>query len=87
RLEVHNRRPILERLQQPTKKHDRTHPREDRVSPSKKGKATERSEQHHRSLQGLVLMAKQGPSTSRTRGNQGHQSPTPLRGNTPPRHS
>ncbi|MCI71891.1 hypothetical protein A2U01_0093154, partial [Trifolium medium] len=26
-------------------------------------------------------------SSSRSRGNQGHQSPTPLRGNTPPRHS
>ncbi|MCI44149.1 hypothetical protein A2U01_0065388, partial [Trifolium medium] len=32
-------------------------------------------------------MAKQGPSSSRSRGNQGHKSPTPPRCNTPPRHS
>ncbi|MCI53300.1 hypothetical protein A2U01_0074546, partial [Trifolium medium] len=30
RLDNHNRRPALERLQQPSKKHDRTPPREDR---------------------------------------------------------
>ncbi|MCI70909.1 hypothetical protein A2U01_0092172, partial [Trifolium medium] len=68
-------------------KRDRTPPREDRVSPSKKGKSIERPEQRRRSLQGLILMAKQGPSSSRIRGNQRHQSPTPLRGDTPPRHS
>ncbi|MCI85865.1 hypothetical protein A2U01_0107144, partial [Trifolium medium] len=65
RPEVHNRRPALERLQQPSKERDRTPPREDRVSPSKKGKATERPEQRRWSPQGLVLMAKQGPSSSR----------------------
>ncbi|MCI54265.1 hypothetical protein A2U01_0075514, partial [Trifolium medium] len=42
RPDVHNRRPALERLQQPSKKRDRTPPREDRVSPSKKGKSTKR---------------------------------------------
>ncbi|MCI74663.1 hypothetical protein A2U01_0095927, partial [Trifolium medium] len=30
RADVHNRRPILERLQQPNRKRDRTPPREDR---------------------------------------------------------
>ncbi|MCI64767.1 hypothetical protein A2U01_0086025, partial [Trifolium medium] len=75
------------RLQQPTKKRDRTPPREDRVSQSKKGKSTEQPEQRRRSPQGLILMAKQGPSSSKSRGNQGHRSPTPLRGDTPPRHS
>ncbi|MCI80484.1 hypothetical protein A2U01_0101755, partial [Trifolium medium] len=39
RPDAHNRRPALERLQQPSKKRDRTPPREDRVSPSKKGKS------------------------------------------------
>ncbi|MCI75798.1 hypothetical protein A2U01_0097067, partial [Trifolium medium] len=39
---VHNRRPALERLQQPNKKRERTSPREDKFSPSKKGKSTER---------------------------------------------
>ncbi|MCI87585.1 hypothetical protein A2U01_0108869, partial [Trifolium medium] len=57
RPDVHNKRPALERLQQPSKKRGRTPPREDRVSPSKKGKATERLEQRRRSPQGLVLMA------------------------------
>ncbi|MCI58654.1 hypothetical protein A2U01_0079909, partial [Trifolium medium] len=66
RLEVHSRRPVLEWLQQPTKKRDCTPPREDRVPPSKKGKSTERPEQRHRSPQGLILMAKQGPSSSRS---------------------
>ncbi|MCI68649.1 hypothetical protein A2U01_0089910, partial [Trifolium medium] len=56
-------------------------------SPSKKGKSTERPEQRRRSPQGLVLMAKQGPSSSKIRGNQGHRSPTPLRGDAPPHHS
>ncbi|MCI66253.1 hypothetical protein A2U01_0087511, partial [Trifolium medium] len=37
RPDAHIRRPALERLQQPSKKRDRTPPREDRVSPSKKG--------------------------------------------------
>ncbi|MCI40697.1 hypothetical protein A2U01_0061930, partial [Trifolium medium] len=87
RPDAHNMRPALERLQPSSKKRDRTPPSEDRVSPSKKGKATERLEQRRRSPQGLVLMAKQGPSSSKSRGNQGHQSPTPLRGNSPPRHS
>ncbi|MCI74745.1 hypothetical protein A2U01_0096009, partial [Trifolium medium] len=32
RPDVHNRCPALERLQQPSKKRDRTPPREDRVS-------------------------------------------------------
>ncbi|MCI44275.1 hypothetical protein A2U01_0065514, partial [Trifolium medium] len=40
-----------------------------------------------RSPQGLVLMAKQGPSSSRSWGNRGQNSPTPLRDNSPPRHS
>ncbi|MCI50831.1 hypothetical protein A2U01_0072075, partial [Trifolium medium] len=53
RLDVHNRRPALERLQQPSKKRDCNPPREDRVSPSKKGKSTERPEQRRRSPQGL----------------------------------
>ncbi|MCI75898.1 hypothetical protein A2U01_0097167, partial [Trifolium medium] len=57
------------------------------VSPSKKGKATERLEQRRRSPQGLVLMAKQGPSSSRSRGIHGHKSPTPPRDNSPPRRS
>ncbi|MCI83346.1 hypothetical protein A2U01_0104622, partial [Trifolium medium] len=35
RPDVHNRRPALERLQQLSKKRDRTPPREDMVSPSK----------------------------------------------------
>ncbi|MCI37597.1 hypothetical protein A2U01_0058821, partial [Trifolium medium] len=52
-LDIHNRRPALERLQPPSKKRDRTPPREERVSPSKKGKATERPEQRRRSPQGL----------------------------------
>ncbi|MCI48991.1 hypothetical protein A2U01_0070234, partial [Trifolium medium] len=69
------------------KKRDRTPPREDRVSPSKKGKATEGPEQHRRSPQGLVLMAKQGPSSSRSRGNCGQNNPIPLRDNSPPRRS
>ncbi|MCI57887.1 hypothetical protein A2U01_0079138, partial [Trifolium medium] len=43
--------------------------------------------QRRRSPQGLVLMAKQGPSSSKGRGNHGHQSPPPLRGNTSPRRS
>ncbi|MCI52883.1 hypothetical protein A2U01_0074129, partial [Trifolium medium] len=38
---------------------DRTPPREDRVSPTKKGKTNERQEQCRRSPQGLALMAKQ----------------------------
>ncbi|MCI46304.1 hypothetical protein A2U01_0067544, partial [Trifolium medium] len=84
RLEVHNRRPILERLQQPTKKRDRTPPSEDRVSPSKKGKAIERTEQRQRSPQRLVLMAKQGPFSSLGRGNHGHRNPTPPGDNSPP---
>ncbi|MCI32660.1 hypothetical protein A2U01_0053874, partial [Trifolium medium] len=87
RLDVHNRRPALERLQQPNKKRDRTPPREDRVSPSKKGKATERTEQRRRSPQGLVIMAKQGPSSSLSRGNHGHNNPTPPRDNSPRRRS
>ncbi|MCI48227.1 hypothetical protein A2U01_0069470, partial [Trifolium medium] len=86
RLEVHNRRPVLERLHQPSKKRDRTPPREDRVSSSKKEKAIERTEQRHRSPQGLVLMAKQGPSSSLSRENHGHSNPTPPRDNSP-RHS
>ncbi|MCI19905.1 hypothetical protein A2U01_0041065, partial [Trifolium medium] len=86
RPDAHNRRPALERLQQPNKKRNRTPPREDRDSPSKKGKGTERLEQRRRSPQGLVFMAKQGPSSSKSQGNQGHQSPTPMRGNTSPRH-
>ncbi|MCI24651.1 hypothetical protein A2U01_0045836, partial [Trifolium medium] len=87
RLEVHNRRPVLERLQQPSKKRDRTPPLEDRVSPSKRGKSTERPEQRRQSPQGFVLMAKQGPSSRKNRGNQGHRSPTPLRGDMPLHHS
>ncbi|MCI47772.1 hypothetical protein A2U01_0069014, partial [Trifolium medium] len=51
RPDTHNRCPALERLQQPTKKRDLTAPREDKVSPSKKGKATERPEQRRRSPQ------------------------------------
>ncbi|MCI46921.1 hypothetical protein A2U01_0068162, partial [Trifolium medium] len=51
------------------------------------GKATERPEQRRRSPQGLVLMDKQGPSLSRSRGNHGHNNPTPLRDNSPPRRS
>ncbi|MCI48889.1 hypothetical protein A2U01_0070132, partial [Trifolium medium] len=77
----------LERLQQPNRKRDRTPPREDRVSPSKKGKSIELPEQRRRSPQELVLMPKQGPSSRKSRGNQGHQSPNPQRGNTPPRRS
>ncbi|MCI46291.1 hypothetical protein A2U01_0067531, partial [Trifolium medium] len=50
-------------------------------------KATELPEQRLRSPQRLVLTAKQGPSSSKSRGNQGHQSPTLQRGNTPPRRS
>ncbi|MCI65217.1 hypothetical protein A2U01_0086475, partial [Trifolium medium] len=57
------------------------------VSPAKKGKSTDQPEQRRRFPQGLILMTKQGPSSSRSRGNQGDQSPTPLRDNTPPRHS
>ncbi|MCI15146.1 hypothetical protein A2U01_0036282, partial [Trifolium medium] len=41
RPDVHNMHPALERLQQPSKKRDRTPPHEDRVSPTKRGKATE----------------------------------------------
>ncbi|MCI46609.1 hypothetical protein A2U01_0067850, partial [Trifolium medium] len=81
------RRPALERLQQPSKKRDRTPPQEDRVSPSKKGKATERPEHRRRSPQRLVLMAKQGPSSSRSRGNHGRNSPTPPHDNNPLRRS
>ncbi|MCI56992.1 hypothetical protein A2U01_0078243, partial [Trifolium medium] len=57
------------------------------VSPSKRGKATERPEQRRRSPQGLVLMAKQGSSSSQNRVNHGHNSPTPLHDNSPPRRS
>ncbi|MCI63977.1 hypothetical protein A2U01_0085234, partial [Trifolium medium] len=53
RPDVHNRRPALERLHQLSKKRDGTPPRENRVSPSKKGKATEQPEQRRRSPQGL----------------------------------
>ncbi|MCI68375.1 hypothetical protein A2U01_0089636, partial [Trifolium medium] len=53
----HQKRPALERPQQPSKKRDRTPPREDRVSPTaKKGNQTERPEQWRRSPQGLKLM-------------------------------
>ncbi|MCI48986.1 hypothetical protein A2U01_0070229, partial [Trifolium medium] len=43
--------------------------------------------QRRRSPQGLVLMAKQGPSSSQSRGNHGHKSPTPPHDNDPPRRS
>ncbi|MCH98288.1 hypothetical protein A2U01_0019288, partial [Trifolium medium] len=87
--DTHNRRPALEQLQPPSKKHDRTPPREDMVSPTtKKGKTIERSEQRRRSPQGLALMAKQGTSSSRNRGNHRHRSPTPPQhDNSPPQYS
>ncbi|MCI95422.1 hypothetical protein A2U01_0116720, partial [Trifolium medium] len=66
--DAHNKRAALERLQQPSKKRDRTPPREDMVSPVKKGKSTDQPEQRRRSPQGLILMTKQGPSSSRSRG-------------------
>ncbi|MCI66591.1 hypothetical protein A2U01_0087849, partial [Trifolium medium] len=82
------KRPALERPQQPNKKRDRTPPCEDRVSPTaKKGKQAERPEQRRRSPQGLKLMTRHGALSSHGHhGNREDHSPTPPRHNNSPPH-
>ncbi|MCI36442.1 hypothetical protein A2U01_0057665, partial [Trifolium medium] len=74
--------------QQPSKKRDRTPPREDRVSPTaKKGKQAVRLEPRRRSPQGLKLMTRHVSSSNHGHHeNRGYRTPTPPRqNNSPPR--
>ncbi|CAJ2656849.1 unnamed protein product [Trifolium pratense] len=84
------RRPALERIEQPGKKRDHVSPpREGISSPNvKKGKIVDRTPPRHHSPQGLSLMTKQGQPVSRSyHTDQFSRSPTPNREDSPPLNS
>ncbi|CAJ2632149.1 unnamed protein product [Trifolium pratense] len=87
---VRQRRPALERIEQPGKKRDHVSPpREGISSPNvKKGKIVERTPPRRHSPQGLSLMTKQGQPVSRSHHtDQFSRSPTPDREGSPPLNS
>ncbi|CAJ2645078.1 unnamed protein product [Trifolium pratense] len=87
---VRQRRPALERIEQPGKKRDHVSPpREGISSPNvKKGKIVDRTPPRRHSPQGLSLMTKQGQPVSRSHHtDQFSRSPTPDREGSPPLNS
>ncbi|CAJ2669084.1 unnamed protein product [Trifolium pratense] len=87
---VRQRRPALERIEQPGKKRDHVSPpRESISSPNvKKGKIVDRTPPRRHSPQGLSLMTKQGQPASRSHHtDQFSRSPTPDREGSPPLNS
>ncbi|CAJ2651997.1 unnamed protein product [Trifolium pratense] len=87
---VRQRRPALERIEQPGRKRDHVSPpREGISSPNvKKGKIVDRTPPRRHSPQGLSLMTKQGQPVSRSHHtDQFSRSPTPDREGSPPLNS